>query len=342
MTAKFGATSTADDVLAGLDLKGKRVLVTGTSSGLGLETARALVAHGADVVGTARDLDKAHAATAAVRAAAATSGSFELIELDLGSLGSVGACTDRLLFQAEPFDVVIANAGVMATHYGHTADGFETQMGTNHLGHFVLVNRLAPLLPGGSRVVVLSSNAHRMSDVDLEDLNYERRTYDGPAAYGQSKTANALFAVEFDRRHKDRGIRAVAVHPGVINTGLTRNVDVEMLKGWMAGLNASRAQQRLPPFEFLKAQRRRSGRLSPPPATRSAAGTARIAMSRPSSRHRKTMASREAIAPMPWMQHERLNCGARAKIWSASATEPLADWGRLVPQPCAPAQTNSF
>ncbi|TWD76892.1 short subunit dehydrogenase [Variovorax beijingensis] len=184
MTAKFGATSTADDVLAGLDLKGKRVLVTGTSSGLGLETARALVAHGADVVGTARDLDKAHAATAAVRAAAATSGSFELIELDLGSLGSVGACTDRLLFQAEPFDVVIANAGVMATHYGHTADGFETQMGTNHLGHFVLVNRLAPLLPGGSRVVVLSSNAHRMSDVDLEDLNYERRTYDGPAAYG--------------------------------------------------------------------------------------------------------------------------------------------------------------
>ncbi|MBD9665281.1 NAD(P)-dependent dehydrogenase (short-subunit alcohol dehydrogenase family) [Variovorax paradoxus] len=249
MTAKFGATSTADDVLAGLDLKGKRVLVTGTSSGLGLETARALVAHGADVVGTARDLDKAHAATAAVRAAAATSGSFELIELDLGSLGSVGACTDRLLFQAEPFDVVIANAGVMATHYGHTADGFETQMGTNHLGHFVLVNRLAPLLPGGSRVVVLSSNAHRMSDVDLEDLNYERRTYDGPAAYGQSKTANALFAVEFDRRHKDRGIRAVAVHPGVINTGLTRNVDVEMLKGWMAGLNASRAQQRLPPFE---------------------------------------------------------------------------------------------
>jgi NAD(P)-dependent dehydrogenase (short-subunit alcohol dehydrogenase family) len=249
MTEKFGATSTTDDVLAGLDLKGKRVLVTGTSSGLGLETARALVAHGAHVVGTVRDLDKAYAATGAIRAAAATGGDFDLIELELGSLASVMACTDKLLLQAEPFDVVIANAGVMATHYGHTADGFETQIGTNHLGHFVLVNRLAPLLHTDSRIVVLSSNAHRMSDVDLEDLNYEWRAYDGPTAYSQSKTANALFAIEFDRRHKDRGIRAVAVHPGVINTGLTRNVDIEMLKGWMADINETRAQQGLPPFE---------------------------------------------------------------------------------------------
>jgi NAD(P)-dependent dehydrogenase (short-subunit alcohol dehydrogenase family) len=201
------------------------------------------------VVGTVRDLDKAYAATGAIRAAAATGGDFDLIELELGSLASVMACTDKLLLQAEPFDVVIANAGVMATHYGHTADGFETQIGTNHLGHFVLVNRLAPLLHTDSRIVVLSSNAHRMSDVDLEDLNYEWRAYDGPTAYSQSKTANALFAIEFDRRHKDRGIRAVAVHPGVINTGLTRNVDIEMLKGWMADINETRAQQGLPPFE---------------------------------------------------------------------------------------------
>ena len=134
MTAIFGAASTTDDVLVGLDLKGKRVLVTGTSSGLGIETARALVAHRAYVVGTARDLDKAYAATGAVRAAAATSSGFELVEVDLGSLASVRACTDKLLLQAEPFDVVIANAGVMATPYGHTADGFETQLGTNHLG----------------------------------------------------------------------------------------------------------------------------------------------------------------------------------------------------------------
>lgn len=249
MNEKFGATSTTDDVLSGLDLKGKRVLVTGASSGLGLETARALVVHGAYVVGTVRDLDKAYATTDVVRAAAATGGDFELIELELGSLVSVRACTDKLLLKAEPFDVIIANAGVMATQYGYTADGFETQLGTNHLGHFVLINRLTPLLSIGSRVVVLSSNAHRMSDIDIEDLNYERRAYDGPSAYGQSKTANALFAVEFDRRHKDRGIRAVAIHPGIINTGLTRNVDIEMLKGWIAGINEARAQQGLLSFE---------------------------------------------------------------------------------------------
>ena len=118
MNAKFGATSTSDDVLAGLELKGKRVLVTGTSSGLGIETARALVAHGAYVVGAARDLDKAYATTGTVRAAAATSGGFELIEVDLGSLASVRACANKLLLRAEPFDAVIANAGVMATLHG--------------------------------------------------------------------------------------------------------------------------------------------------------------------------------------------------------------------------------
>lgn len=128
MTAIFGATSTTDDVVAGLDLKGKRVLVTGTSSGLGIETAPALVAHGAYVVGTAGDLDKAYTATGVVRAVAATSRGFELVEVDLGSLASVRACTDKLLLQAQPFDVVIADAGIMATPYGHTADGFETQL----------------------------------------------------------------------------------------------------------------------------------------------------------------------------------------------------------------------
>lgn len=250
MTEKFGATSITDEVLAGLDLRGKRVLVTGTSSGLGIETARALVTCGAHVMGTARDLAKAQAATASVReATAAAGGGFELAELDLSSLASIRACADQLLSQGEPFDVIIANAGVMAISFGHTTDGFETQLGTNHLGHFVLINRLAPALGSGSRVVVLSSNAHRMSDIDLDDLNFERRPYDPVVAYGQSKTANALFAVEFDRRHKARGVRAVAVHPGVINTGLTRHIDVEMLKGWTAGLDAARAQQGLPPFE---------------------------------------------------------------------------------------------
>src|ERR1700682_4889439 len=165
----FGATSTTEDVLSGVSLKGKRILVTGVSAGLGVETARSLVAHGAQVVGAARDLNKAKAATEQVRKdAAANGGSFELVELDLASLKSVRACADELVAKGEAFDVVIANAGVMATPFGHTADGFETQFGTNHLGHFVLVNRIASLMGAGSRLINLSSSGHRFSNVDLE------------------------------------------------------------------------------------------------------------------------------------------------------------------------------
>src|SRR5258708_3596470 len=154
----FGATSTTDDVLLGVNLKGKRILVTGVSAGIGVETARSLAAHGAQVVGAARDLNKAKAATEQGRKdGTADGGSFELIELDLANLKSVRACADRLLEKGEPFDVVIANAGVMATPFGHTADGFETQFGTNHLGHFVLVNRIASLIRDGGRLIHLSS-----------------------------------------------------------------------------------------------------------------------------------------------------------------------------------------
>jgi NAD(P)-dependent dehydrogenase (short-subunit alcohol dehydrogenase family) len=156
----FGATSTTDEVLSGVDLKGKRILVTGVSAGLGVETARSLVAHGAQVVGAARDLNKATAATEQVRTgAAANGGSFELIELDLANLKNVRACADALLAKGQLFDVIIANAGVMATPFGHTADGFETQFGTNHLGHFVLVNRIASLIRDGGRLINLSSAA---------------------------------------------------------------------------------------------------------------------------------------------------------------------------------------
>src|SRR5580692_10645464 len=148
----LGATSTTDDVLSGVNLKGKRILITGVSAGLGVETARSLAAHGAQVVGAARDLKKAKAATEQVRKdAAANGGSFELAELDLANLKSMRVCADGLLAKGEPFDVVIANAGVMATPFGHTADGFETQFGTNHLGHFVLVNRIARLIRSGGR-----------------------------------------------------------------------------------------------------------------------------------------------------------------------------------------------
>jgi len=239
MSKTFGAESTTDDVLAGIDLAGKRVLVTGVSAGLGVETARTLAAHGAQVVGAARNLDKARGATRPVREQAAKDGGLELVELDLASLASVRACADKLVAAGKPFDVVIANAGVMATPKGKTADGFETQFGTNHLGHFVLVNRIASLLHAGSRLVNLSSAGHRFSDVDLDDPNFERTPYTEFGAYGRSKTANILFAVEFDRRHKARGIRATAVHPGGIQTELGRYMTPEVTESLIKSINQS-------------------------------------------------------------------------------------------------------
>jgi NAD(P)-dependent dehydrogenase (short-subunit alcohol dehydrogenase family) len=246
----FGATSTTDDVLEGVSLKGKRVLVTGVSAGLGVETARALVAHGAEVVGAARDLTKAKAATAGVQAAAKNRGGLELVELDLSSLDSVRVCANALVDAAKPFDLVIANAGVMACPYGKTVDGFEIQFGTNHLGHFVLVNRIASLMKRGSRLVNLSSAGHRYSDVDLDDPNFERTPYDPWTAYGRSKTANILFAVEFDRRHKADGVRATAVHPGGIQTELSRHIGDEGIKQLIERVNAATRAAGEPDFKF--------------------------------------------------------------------------------------------
>jgi NAD(P)-dependent dehydrogenase (short-subunit alcohol dehydrogenase family) len=228
MAGPFGPESTADQVLEGVNLRGKRILITGTSAGLGVETARALAARGAHVIGAARDLTKAQRAAEPVRAHAANGGSFELVPLDLASLVSVRSCADALVAAGKVFDVVIANAGVMACPQGKTADGFETQFGTNHLGHFVLVNRLLPLLRRGSRVVNLSSSGHRFANVDLDDPNFEHTAYVEFVAYGRSKTANVLFTVEFDRRHRGEGIRAVALHPGAIQTELGRSVTREV------------------------------------------------------------------------------------------------------------------
>jgi len=247
----FGATSTTDEVLSGMNLRGKRVLVTGVSAGLGIETARSLVSHGADVVGAARDLKKAEAATAQVRRdATANGGSFELVALDLASLKSVRACADELLAKGRFFDVIIANAGVMATPFGHTADGFETQFGTNHLGHFVLINRIAPLLREGSRLINLSSAGHRFANVDLDDPNFGRTPYDPFLAYGRSKTANILFAVAFDRRHRACGVRAAAVHPGVIETELARHVDRARLQALIDQITKERAAEGKEPFQW--------------------------------------------------------------------------------------------
>src|SRR6202050_4058627 len=231
MVEVFGATSTTDEVLTGVNLSGKRILVTGVSAGLGVETARSLAAHGAYVVGAARDLTKARAATAQVRQdAALTGGSFELIEVDLANLKSVRKCGEQLLAKEEPFDVIIANAGVMATKFGKTADGFETQFGTNHLGHFLLVNSIASLIRPGGRLINVSSAGHRYSNVDLDDPKFERTEYDPFVSYGRSKTANILFAVAFDKRHRERGVRAAAVHPGIIETELVRHLSPSSLQ----------------------------------------------------------------------------------------------------------------
>jgi NAD(P)-dependent dehydrogenase (short-subunit alcohol dehydrogenase family) len=250
MANVFGATSTTDEVLAGVKLHGKRILVTGVSAGIGVETARSLAACGADVVGAARDLTKAEAATAQVRKGAAQNGgSFQLVELDLGNLKNVRACAEGLLAKGESFDVVIANAGVMATPFGHTVDGFETQFGTNHLGHFVLANRIAPLMRTGSRLINLASSGHRFSNVDLEDPNFERTPYEPFVAYGRSKTANILFAVAFDQRHRQRGIRAAAVHPGGIYTELGRHLVPGQIEAMIEQMNKDLAAEGKPPFQ---------------------------------------------------------------------------------------------
>jgi len=243
VTNTFGATSTTEDVLSGIDLSGQRVLVTGVSAGLGVETARALKAHGAEVVGTARDLAKAERALAAAGA-----GPVELVEIDLADLNSVRAGAALLNAAGKPFDLVIANAGVMATPFGHTTDGFETQFGTNHLGHFVLINRTAGLIKDGGRIVNLSSAGHRYADVDLDDPNFERTEYAPFVAYGRSKTANILFAVELDRRLKHRGVRATAVHPGGIQTELARHMQPGELQALVDRINSEQPAG-APPYE---------------------------------------------------------------------------------------------
>ncbi|MDL2171573.1 MULTISPECIES: SDR family NAD(P)-dependent oxidoreductase [Asaia] len=242
---KFNAQSTTDDVLAGLSLAGKRYLVTGVSAGLGVETARALVAHGAEVIGTARDLAKAARATASIDPTR-----LQIEELALDDLASVRDCAKRLLAQGMTFDAIIANAGVMATPQGVTKDGFETQFGTNHLGHFVLVNLLIPLVRPGGRVVMLSSAGHRYSDVDLEDPGFLTTDYTPFGAYGRSKTANILFAVALDARHKARGIRAVAMHPGGIATELVRHMPEGAIEAMIEGINQQEAEAGRPPFRF--------------------------------------------------------------------------------------------
>ncbi|MCU1371944.1 MAG: shikimate 5-dehydrogenase [Ilumatobacteraceae bacterium] len=242
----FGFDSTTDDVLEGVDLAGQTVLITGAGSGLGQETARAVAAHGAAVVLAVRDAGRAEPAAEVVRAAATGGATVEVREVDLGSLASIRAFTDGVRADHHRLDAIIANAGVMACPEGRTADGFETQFGTNHLGHFLLVNRLRPLLADGpARIINLSSSGHRFSDVVLDDINFEQTTYEPWQAYGRSKTANVLFAVELDRRGRDAGQRAAAVHPGSIMTPLGRHITEETI----ATLNEARAGREQPAWK---------------------------------------------------------------------------------------------
>jgi NAD(P)-dependent dehydrogenase (short-subunit alcohol dehydrogenase family) len=208
----FGPTTTTDEVLAGVDLTGKVAVVTGASVGLGLETARGLAAHGAQVAMAMRD----PATGAAARDVVGENG--ELVALDLASLDAVRSGAAAILDRHREIDVLVNNAGVMATPEGRTADGFELQLGTNHLGHFLFTALLAPALRDGSRIVNVSSRGHLGSGMDWDDPHYETRPYNKWQAYGQSKTANILFT----RGLAQRGFTSYAVHPGMIITELYR------------------------------------------------------------------------------------------------------------------------
>ncbi len=219
------ATPTTLEVVDGVDLTGKTCLITGASAGLGKESARALAAAGAHVVLAARNLEALGDAQEWIRAEIPDA-STSIVELDLTSLADIRAAAAVIQDLAPAIHVLMNNAGVMFTPLRRTSDGFEIQFGTNHLGHFELTRLLIPQLVAaeGARIVILSSDGHRMSDIDFGDPNWERREYDKFAAYGASKTANVLHMVELDRRLRDRGVRAYSVHPGVVATSLARHM----------------------------------------------------------------------------------------------------------------------
>jgi len=224
----FGAETTADEVLEDADLTGKLAFITGGASGLGMETARALASKGAHIVIAARDLAKGDEAAKTVREATG-SNAVDVIECDLASLGAVRQCAKTANAKYDKIDLLINNAGVMACPLSKTADGFEMQFGTNHIGHFLLTNLLMPLVEKGEnpRIVNLSSRGHHFDTVHFDDPNFEHRDYEIWASYGQSKTANIMFSVGLEKRLAGKGIHAYAVHPGGIQTNLGRHLSEE-------------------------------------------------------------------------------------------------------------------
>lgn len=247
MIVTFGSETTADEALKGVDLSNKVAVVTGATSGIGTETARALAAVGARVVITARDAMKAEAVLATLREAV-PEGKFDFITMDLGSLKSVRNAAADLLRRFSRIHLLINNAGVMATPFGRTEDGFETQFGVDHLGHFVFTNIIVPALIAAApaRIVCLSSAAHLRTDILWDDVNFERAPYEKFLAYGQAKTANMLFAVALDRRLASRGVRAYGVHPGAINTGLGRHMTQADIEATMKWRNRREAETKTP------------------------------------------------------------------------------------------------
>jgi NAD(P)-dependent dehydrogenase (short-subunit alcohol dehydrogenase family) len=234
VASPFGHGTQAGEVVKGVDLKGRTAIVTGASSGLGVETARALASVGARVILPVRSRAKADEAAADIRAST-RNGAVEVAEMDLGDWASVRAFADAFLKTESPLHILINNAGIMATPERRIMGNIESQFGTNHLGHMLLACRLAPALAKGARVVALSSIGHRRSPVRFDDPNFEKSPYDKWAAYGQSKTANSLFAIEFNRRTEPKGINAYAVHPGGIMTNLQRDMSMDEIKafGWV-------------------------------------------------------------------------------------------------------------
>lgn len=224
----FGATTTAREVLAGIDLSGTTLIVTGGYSGIGLETTRALAAAGAHVVVPARRPDQAKQALDGIERA-------EVDELDLGDLACVAGFADRFLATDRPLAAVIDSAGIMACPETRVGPGWEAQFATNHLGHFALVNRLWPAIAAArGRVVAVSSRGHQLSPIRWDDPQFATG-YDKWLAYGQAKTANVLFAVHLDTLTRDAGVRAFALHPGAILTPLQRHVprDEQLERGWI-------------------------------------------------------------------------------------------------------------
>jgi NAD(P)-dependent dehydrogenase (short-subunit alcohol dehydrogenase family) len=235
MSRSFGFESTASEVVAGLDLSDVSAIVTGASGGLGAESARALAERGARVTLTARDASKGEGAAEAIRKSTGND-RVDVMALELTRPDSVRAFAKEFEARHGRLNVLLCNAGVMACPLERTAEGWEMQFATNHLGHFLLAGLLTPLLVAGapSRVVAVSSRGHRFSDIVWDDIHFEKRPYDKWESYGQAKTANVLFAVELDRRLRDRGVRANALHPGGIVTDLGRHLDEDDIKELMS------------------------------------------------------------------------------------------------------------